>query len=87
MKMTMHIDEDVLEEVMREYDIATKTDAVNFALKELSRLEKLRKMGREGWGFSPQELKDAVDPDYDVEALRLAEMPEEYQASKKKNNL
>ena len=82
--MTMHIDERVLEEVMENYDIATKTDAVNFALKELSRLNKLRKMGKEGWGFSPEELKAAVDPDYDLDALSVAETPEEYEAIKKK---
>jgi Arc/MetJ family transcription regulator len=84
MKMTMHIDEKLLEEVMKEYDIATKTDAVNFALKELSRLEKLRNFGREGLGFSPQELMDAVDPDYDLDAISVAESPEEYQALRKK---
>ena len=47
MKMTMHIDEVVLEEVMVNYDFETKTDAVNFALKELDRLKKLRKMRKE----------------------------------------
>lgn len=83
MKMTMNIDEKVLKEVMESYDLATKTDAVDFALKELVRLEKLRKMGREGWGFTPQELKDSVDPNYDVDAMRVAESPEEYDAIKK----
>lgn len=84
MKMTMHIDEKVLAEVMESYDIATKTDAVNFALKELDRLNKLRKMGKEGLGFTPQELMDAVDPDYDLDAISVAESPEEYNAIKKK---
>ena len=83
MKMTMNIDEKVLKEVMESYDLATKTDAVDFALKELVRLEKLRKMGREGWGFTPQELKDSVDPNYDADAMRVAESPEEYDAIKK----
>ena len=54
MKMTMHIDEHILEEVMEDYDFATKTDAVNFALKELGRLKKLRKMMQEGLGFSAE---------------------------------
>ncbi len=34
MKMTMHIDETILAEVMAKYGFETKTDAVNFALKE-----------------------------------------------------
>jgi|MEHZ01.2.fsa_nt_MEHZ010526844.1_1 Arc/MetJ family transcription regulator len=82
MKMTMHIDEVVLEEVMVNYDFETKTDAVNFALKELDRLKKLRKMMKEGLGMSSEELKAGVYPEYDLEALRVAETPAAYNTNK-----
>ena len=84
--MTMHIDEHILEEVMEDYDFATKTDAVNFALKELGRLKKLRKMMQEGLGFSAEELKDSVYPDYDLDALSVAETPAVYHVNKKEDS-
>lgn len=75
MKMTMHIDEGVLSEVMEEYGFETKTDAVNFALKELNRRKKLRAFMKDGMGFSEDELKASVYPNYDLETLRVAETP------------
>lgn len=39
MKMTLHIDEHVLVDVMKAHDIKTKTEAVNFALSELNHYE------------------------------------------------
>jgi Arc/MetJ family transcription regulator len=81
MKMTMHIDETLLEEVMEKYGLETKTDAVNFALKELDRRKKLRAFMREGLGFTAEELKASVDPNYDLESLRVAETPTKYNTS------
>jgi len=86
MKMTMHIDEHLLEGVMDKYGFETKTDAVNFALKELDRRKKLRAFMREGLGFSPEELKASVYEDYDLESLRVAETPANYQTTTKKTN-
>ena len=42
MKMTMHIDEDVLAEVIETFGYVSKTDAVNGALKEMIRKKKLQ---------------------------------------------
>lgn len=81
MKMTMHIDEVLLEDVMEKYGFETKTDAVNFALKELERRKKLRAFMREGLGFTPEELKASVDPDYDLDALQVAETPTKFNTS------
>ncbi|MBA3960937.1 MAG: type II toxin-antitoxin system VapB family antitoxin [Chthoniobacterales bacterium] len=53
MKMTMSIDEALLKRVMKLTGFTTKTEAVNFALKEAER----------------------VDPNYDLMALRIAELP------------
>ena len=75
MKMTMHIDEKILEEVMDTFGCVTKTDAVDFALRELVRKRKLREFGKTGLGLTPEELGNAVIPGYDPLALRCAEPP------------
>jgi len=74
MKMTMHINEAVLEEVMETFGYETKTDAVNSALKEMIRIKKLREFGKTGLGFTPEELKDSLEPGYDpMDYRRVAE--------------
>lgn len=80
--MTMHIDEALLEEVMETFGCVTKTEAVDFALKELVRKKKLQAYAKTGLGFTPEELKASVLPGYDVIALRVAEMPEQRVPSK-----
>lgn len=74
----MHIDEAVLNEVMEAYGFESKTDAVNTALREMVRHRKLREMGETGLGLTMDELIGAVDPDYDVMAMRVAEPRTEY---------
>lgn len=71
MKMTMHIDEVLLERVMEKYGLETKTDAVNFALNELDRKARLRAMLEEGLGLTAEELGEAVYEGYDPENLRI----------------
>ena len=75
MKMTMHIDEKILDEVMDTFGCASKTEAVDFALRELVRKRKLREFGKTGLGLTPDELANAVLPGYDPLALRAAEPP------------
>jgi Arc/MetJ family transcription regulator len=75
MKMTMHIDEALLDRVIREYGFASKTEAVEAALHEMDRRSRLRKFAEHGLGLSAEELREAVDPDYDLTALRVAETP------------
>ena len=75
MKMTMHIDEALLERVMKARGFATKTEAVEAALTEMDRKARLKAMFKTGLGFTRGELKAAVDPDYDLAALRAAELP------------
>lgn len=65
MKMTMQIDEALLKRVMREYEIPSKTEAVEAALKELDRQARIREFRKNGLGLSPDELADAIDPNYD----------------------
>ena len=75
MKMTMHIDEKILDEVMDTFGCVSKTEAVDFALRELVRKRKLREFGKTGLGLTPDELANAFYPDYDPLALRVAEPP------------
>jgi len=81
MKMTMHIDEKLLASVIEEYGFESKTEAVERALWEMDRRAKLKKFATEGLGLTSEELADAVDPDYDLMALRVAEVPPRYGSS------
>jgi Arc/MetJ family transcription regulator len=62
MKMTMHIDEDVLARVMKITGAKTKTAAVETALNEMARRHKMKELFSAGLGFTPDELRAAVDP-------------------------
>lgn len=78
MKMTMHIDEALLKRVMEEYGYESKTEAVEMALRELDRRMRFRELGKRGMEMTPEELADAVDPNYDLNAMRVAETPTKY---------
>jgi len=62
--MTLHIDEHVLAKVMDAHGFETKTEAIDFALRELDRRAKLRAFKKDGLGLTPAELKAAVYEDY-----------------------
>ncbi len=78
MKMTMHIDEELLKRVMDHHEFESKTEAVDFALREIDRKAKLRAYAKSGLGMTAEELKASVYSDYDVVALRVAEVPPGY---------
>jgi len=78
MKMTMHIDEGLLKRVMKAYDFASKTEAVEMSLREMDRRARLKEYKAKGLGFSAEELAASVDPDYDLSGLRAAEPPHGY---------
>jgi hypothetical protein len=62
MKMTMHIDEGVLAEVMELTGIPSKTEAVRVALEQMAKRCKFARVAREGLGLTPDELKGLLDP-------------------------
>ena len=70
MKMTMHIDEALLEEVKSTYGFESKTETINAALHEMDRRHKLRAYAKNGLGATALELRDAVEPGYDILASR-----------------
>lgn len=86
MKMTMHIDEDLLKRVMDDYGYGSKTEAVEMALRELNRKMRFRRFGTEGLGLTRAEWEDAVFPEYDPKNLsvydplssKVAEEPTSY---------
>lgn len=75
MKMTMHIDEELLDRIVKTHGFASKTEAVDTALRELDRRARLKEFFKKGLGLTPDELRACVDPDYDLLALRAAETP------------
>lgn len=78
MKMTMHIDEALLKRVMEAYECETKTEAVEMALREMDRRVRFRELGMRGLEMTPEEIGEAVDPNYDLNAMRVAETPTKY---------
>lgn len=76
--MTMHIDEELLERVISTHGFASKTEAVDMALREMDRKARLKEYFKNGLGWTPEELRNAFDPDYDVMAFRAAEIPAKY---------
>jgi len=78
MKMTLHIDEGLLLRVMKVTGAETKTKAIDLALREMDRKAKLVSLASEGLGLSPDELKEALDPNYDLNAGRNSESPVSY---------
>jgi Arc/MetJ family transcription regulator len=57
MKMTMHIDEDVLAQVMELTGAKSKTQAVEMALTEMARRHRMKKFCSRGLGMTPEELE------------------------------
>lgn len=77
MKMTMHIDEEVLERVMAITGAKTKTAAVEIALTEMARRHKMKELFTAGLGLTPEELKNAFDPNSAPEDARFPRVAED----------
>jgi Arc/MetJ family transcription regulator len=75
MKMTMHINEDVLAEVMRITGVPSKTRAVEVALGEMVRKHRFKEIAKAGMGLSPEELKDVWEDPFPEDSLKAAEEP------------
>ena len=71
MKMTLEVDERKLARVMKLTGIATKTAAVEYALTTAERTARREKLFAIRW--KSEELAAAVDPGYDVFAVRHAD--------------
>ena len=80
-KMTMFIDEALLERVIKLTGLKTKTATVEFALRETERKSKLGKF-LASRKLAASEWKGSVDPAYDLMTLRLAEKPGKYRSKR-----
>jgi hypothetical protein len=78
MKMTMHVDSELLAKVMAVTGATTKTRAVDLALRDVARRGELKELAVDGLGLSAGELKEVFDPSYDLAAMRLAKTPVHY---------
>lgn len=78
MKMTMHIDDALLERAMAITGAASKTAAVDLALRELVRRGEMVELAKAGLGLSASELKEVFDPVYDLEVARNLSKPVNY---------
>ncbi len=83
MKITLHIDEELLARVMSDHKIPTKTGAIEFALKEVDRKSRLKYLLANNLGLTKKEWMGAFDPDYDVLATRVAATPKAPHAGKR----
>lgn len=74
----MHIDEGLLARVIEAYECDSKTDAVDMALREMDRRVRYREFVKNGLGFTPEELGNAVEPGYHPDALRTVSYANPY---------
>ena len=80
MKMTLNIDDELLDRVMEATGAKTKTEAIDLALKEADRRARLIEVLGRDRGMSPEDWKNAFAPDDDFGSLRVAEEPVNYAA-------
>ena len=73
MKTTIDLDEARLRRVMKLTGLKTRKATIDFALLEAERAAKLARLL--GSPLPDGEFRDAVDPDYDLTALRSKERP------------
>jgi hypothetical protein len=73
MKMTVEIDERKLSRLMKLTGIKTKTKAINYALSAAERSAMRNKLL--STSLAPKDFENAVDPRYDLRALRARERP------------
>ena len=78
MKMTMHINEEILDEVVKITGVESKTKAVETALTELVRRNRLKTKLSKGLGLTSAELKNAWEDPFPEETAKAAETPIKY---------
>ncbi|MBL9160400.1 MAG: type II toxin-antitoxin system VapB family antitoxin [Verrucomicrobiales bacterium] len=76
MKTTIEIDEKKLNRIMSLTGIGTMKEAVDWALNEALRLATIDRVMEQPW--SAEEAREAVDPAYDLIAIRNSTTPVSY---------
>jgi len=70
MKTTIELDDAKLERIMSAMNFKTRKEAIEWALTEAERLAVINSIKANPW--SARVLEDAIDPEYDVLAMRRA---------------
>ena len=86
MKLTLNIDDDLLERVRETTGAKTKTEAIHYALGEIDRRHRLRTLLAEDIGLTPAEWRNAYEEpavEAEEESLRVAEKPVTYRREPK----
>ncbi len=78
MKITLNVDSELLDRVVKSTGSKTKTAAIDLALREMDRRARLTEVLNEGLGMTPEELSGMFDPASDPMTLRAAEDPAKY---------
>jgi Arc/MetJ family transcription regulator len=80
MKITLNIDDALLERVREATGAKTKTEAIHTALREMDRRRQLVELlGKDDFGLTPDEWRNAwEDPCVDEMLARVAEEPPTY---------
>jgi len=81
MKITINMDDDLLDSVMSITGATTKTEAIHITLRDIVRRAKLLNVLKEGLGLSSEELRSAFDPASDPMRLRVGEGITPYQVT------
>ena len=82
MKVTLNVDDALLDRVMKTTGLKTKTAAIDHALREIDRRALLTEALERGSGLGAEALADLFDPASDPLALRAAEDPAVYNRAK-----
>lgn len=83
-KITLNVDDTLLNTAMEYFDVSSKTKAIDLSLREIARKRKLMEIGRKGLGMSSEEIKNIFDEDYDILSLRAAEARVPYKATRRR---
>ena len=74
MKTTIELDEEKLTRVMQLTGLKTRREAIDYALDQAERAAKIAKLFARP-RKSKEEIREALDPEYDLTALREQEKP------------
>jgi Arc/MetJ family transcription regulator len=78
MKMTLHIDDVLLKDVMDATGAASKTKAIDLALREMARRAELKRLAAKGLGLTAGELREVFDPASDLDRPIVPSKPVNY---------
>lgn len=75
MKVTMHVDDNLLARAMSVARARSKTAAVDLALREFVRRGELAQVLAAGFNKSAAQLRETLDPTYDLDSMRRKDLP------------